>query len=67
MKISGKIVTGVFHKRPNRFLALVKIDAEFGKALRQAAAEGVEVYAYSSEFIENEIILRDKVKIDLAL
>ena len=43
------------------------VDTKFGEALRKAAAEGVEVYAYSSEFIDNEIILRDKVKVDLAL
>ena len=43
------------------------MDMKFGEALRQAAAEGVEVYAYSSEFIDNEIVLRDKVKVDLAL
>jgi len=43
------------------------MDMKFGEALRKAAAEGVEVYAYSSEFIGNEIILRDKVKVDLAL
>ncbi len=42
-------------------------DPKFGKILRQAVAEGVEVYAYSSEFIDNEILLRDKVKVDLAL
>jgi len=43
------------------------MDMKFGEALRQAAAEGVEVYVYSSEFIDNEIILRNKVKVDLAL
>jgi len=43
------------------------VDVKFGEALRKAAAEGVEVYAYSSEFIDNEIILRNKVKVDLAL
>lgn len=43
------------------------VDMKFGEALRKAAAEGVEAYAYSSEFVDNEIILRDKVKVDLAL
>jgi sugar fermentation stimulation protein A len=41
------------------------VDEEFGEALRQASKEGVEVYAYSSEFIGDKIILRGKVKVEL--
>jgi len=40
-------------------------DPEFGKALRNAAVEGVEVYAYYSEFIENKITLKEKIKVEL--
>jgi len=40
-------------------------DPEFGKVLRNAAVEGVEVYAYYSEFIENRITLRGRVKVEL--
>ena len=40
-------------------------DPEFGKVLRDAAVEGVEVYAYYSEFIENKITLKGKVKVRL--
>jgi len=41
------------------------MDPEFGKNLRRAATESVEVYAYSSEFIGDEITLRGKVGVDL--
>lgn len=41
-------------------------DVEFGDLLRQAAAEGVEVYAYLSEFTGNEVMLREKVEVDLS-
>jgi len=41
------------------------MDPEFGRTLRRAATEGVEVYAYSSEFIKDEIMLRGKVEVDL--
>lgn len=40
-------------------------DKKFGNLLRQAKVEGVEVYAYSSEFTGDEILLREKVKVDL--
>ena len=40
-------------------------DPEFGKVLRDAAVRGVEVYAYCSEFIENKIALREKVRVEL--
>ncbi len=40
-------------------------DPEFGKTLREAALEGVEVYAYLSKFVGNEIILKGKVKVNL--
>jgi len=40
-------------------------DPDFGKALRHVAVNGVEVYAYCSEFAEDEIILKGKVGVDL--
>lgn len=42
-------------------------DPEFGEALRDAAAEGVEVYAYYSEFAEDRITLKGKVRVELWL
>jgi sugar fermentation stimulation protein A len=41
------------------------VDKEFGEALRRAFKEGVEVYAYSSDFIGDKIILRGRVKVEL--
>ena len=38
-------------------------DPEFGKALRNASLDGVEVYAYCSEFAETTITLKGKVKV----
>ncbi len=40
-------------------------DPEFGKVLREAAMEGVEVYAYCSEFVGNTITLKGKIKVEL--
>lgn len=40
-------------------------DPDFGCTLRKAVREGVEVYAYNSEFIENRIILKDEIKVSL--
>jgi sugar fermentation stimulation protein A len=40
-------------------------DPEFGKVLRDAAMQGVEVYAYCSEFVGDKIMLRSKVKVKL--
>jgi sugar fermentation stimulation protein A len=40
-------------------------DPKFSEALRDAASNGVEVYAYSSEFRENVITLRDRVPVRL--
>jgi sugar fermentation stimulation protein A len=40
-------------------------DPEFGKVLRDAALEGVEVYAYYSEFFGNKINLKGKVRVKL--
>jgi sugar fermentation stimulation protein A len=40
-------------------------DPEFGKALRQAAKQGVEVYACYSEFFKDKITLKEKVKVTL--
>jgi len=41
------------------------VDKEFGEALRQASKGGVEVYAYSSEFMGDKIILRGRIKVEL--
>jgi sugar fermentation stimulation protein A len=40
-------------------------DPKFGKVLREAAMERVEVYAYSSEFVGNTITLKGKIKVEL--
>jgi len=40
-------------------------DPEFGKVLREAAVKGVEVYAYSSEFTEDRITLKGKIRVEL--
>ncbi len=40
-------------------------DPAFGAALRQASAEGVELYAYSSDLTENEVLLRTRIRINL--
>jgi sugar fermentation stimulation protein A len=40
-------------------------DPDFGIALRNAFSQGVEVYAYSSILINNKIILKDKIKVEL--
>jgi sugar fermentation stimulation protein A len=40
-------------------------DPKFGKALRDAATQGVEVYAYYSEFTGKKIVLRGKIKVEL--
>jgi sugar fermentation stimulation protein A len=40
-------------------------DPEFGKALEEAVEKGVEVYTYSSEFIENKIVLKGKITVKL--
>jgi len=40
-------------------------DPEFGRALREAAAEGVEVYAYYSKFTEDKIVLKGKIRVEL--
>lgn len=42
-----------------------EIDPEFGKALREAASEEVDVYAYSSEFVGNKITLKGSLKVRL--
>lgn len=42
-----------------------EIDPAFGKALRETANAGIKVYAYSSEFIEDKLILRSKVQVEL--
>jgi sugar fermentation stimulation protein A len=41
------------------------VDKKFGEALRQAFNGGVEVYAYSSEFVEDKIVLDGRVKVKL--
>lgn len=40
-------------------------DPEFGRVLRRAASQGVEVYAYCSKFVKNKVILKGKVKTEL--
>lgn len=42
-----------------------EVDREFGDVLRQAAKQGVEVYAYCSQFVGDKIILRGKVDVNL--
>lgn len=42
-----------------------KPDPELGKVLRDATLEGVDVYAYKSQFIENKITLKEKIKVEL--
>ena len=42
-----------------------EMDVAFGKALRQAVESGVEVYAYSSEFAVDRIVLKGRVKVVL--
>lgn len=37
------------------------MNPKFGNALRKAALEGIEIYAYSSQFIGNEIKLKKKI------
>ncbi|MEM3640940.1 MAG: DNA/RNA nuclease SfsA [Candidatus Bathyarchaeia archaeon] len=44
-----------------------EIDLAFGKALRQAAERGVEVYAYKSEFVEDKVVLNGKVKVVIGI
>ena len=41
------------------------VDKQFGEALRQAFNGGVEVYAYSSEFVEDKIVLDGRVNVKL--
>lgn len=41
------------------------VNKEFGEALRQAFKGGVEVYAYSSEFLGDKIMLRGNVEVKL--
>ncbi|MFQ6075909.1 MAG: DNA/RNA nuclease SfsA [Candidatus Bathyarchaeia archaeon] len=48
----------VYAFRPND-----ETDPKFGMALRRAVKEGVEVYAYASEFAGDEITLKEKVKV----
>jgi len=40
-----------------------KTDPDFGESFRLALENGVEVYAYYSEFVGNRITLRDRVKV----
>lgn len=42
-----------------------EVDPEFGKALREAAENGVEIYAYYSEFVGNKNVLRGKLEVEL--
>jgi len=49
----------------NVFTPNDETDPKFGKVLRSAVMEGLEVYAYRSEFIENKITLVGKVTVEL--
>ena len=40
-------------------------DPEFGKVLREASEDEVEVYAYYSQFTGNEITLKGKIRVNL--
>ncbi|NIP66990.1 DNA/RNA nuclease SfsA, partial [Candidatus Bathyarchaeota archaeon] len=40
-------------------------DSDFGDALRKAVEEGVEIYAYCSEFTGDKIILKDEIEVQL--
>lgn len=42
-----------------------EVDKAFGENLRQAVKSGVEVYAYTSEFVGDKIMLRGKVEVAL--
>ena len=48
-----------------RFSPNDKADPEFGKGLRNAALNGVEIFAYNSELIGNRVILRSEVDVEL--
>jgi len=52
--------TDAYMFRPND-----EMDMAFGKALRQAAERGVEVYAYASEFTVDRMVLKERVKVVL--
>lgn len=47
----------------NVFTPNDKTDPDFGEAFREALKNGVEAYAYYSEFVGNKIFLRDKVEV----
>lgn len=47
------------------FMPNDEMDPTFGRALREAANAGVEIYAYSSEFLHDSIILKDRVHVSL--
>lgn len=49
----------------NVFVPNDEADPKFGKALREAAKHGVEVYAYSAVFTGNRIALNGKVRVRL--
>ncbi len=42
-----------------------KTDPEFGKILREAGFQGVEIYCYCSKFVKDEIVLDEKVEVKL--
>ncbi|MFB0563029.1 MAG: DNA/RNA nuclease SfsA [Candidatus Lokiarchaeia archaeon] len=43
------------------------VDQKFGDTLREASSQGVEVYAYFSEFMGKEIAIRGKIPVDLSV
>ncbi|MEM3162374.1 MAG: DNA/RNA nuclease SfsA [Candidatus Bathyarchaeia archaeon] len=42
-----------------------EVDRKFGNALRFAKEHGVEVYAYSSKFMDNKIMLNERIEVSL--
>ncbi|MEM0007746.1 MAG: DNA/RNA nuclease SfsA [Candidatus Bathyarchaeia archaeon] len=46
-----------------RFTANDETDPKFGRALREAYRQGVEVYAYSASFAENRVWLNGRVRV----
>ncbi len=42
-----------------------KTDPEFGKILREAASQGVEIYCYRLKFVKDKVVLDEKVEVKL--
>jgi sugar fermentation stimulation protein A len=61
----SSILFVVQRNEPNCFSPNDEIDPDFGKILRQAALQGVEIYAYRSIFLKNKIFLDEPIKVEL--